>query len=183
MKKEISLKELHGELAIYFNWSANALVPIFPGASDLYLKNNFETIHKVGQSLMRSINYLPGTIYRGIILKDPVATINPHKKLMHLSFSTEKSVAIHFADTNGFGAGIMDVATRLGTYGYVIEYWPKISEILFHYDFMSILPYAESFSLLGMDGILEVNSLMRQREIIILQPSNPFTNILPVRNI
>lgn len=161
----------------YFNWSANSLVPFHPGAADIYLKENRTTVLKIAQKLLKQIPYDHGPVYRGIILKQPVDVIVPHKKLQYLSFSTERLVAEHFADINGFGSEVIDVAAQLGDCGYVIEYTPKITEILFHHHFLSILPYAEAFSLLGMDGISEVEGLKKQKEIIIFQPAEPFINI------
>jgi len=175
--RALSLAEISGDLTIYFNWSANALVPFRNGAADVYLKQNHFTILKIAQKLLKQVDYTPAPIYRGIILRHPVKSVLPHERLQYLSFSTDRSVAEHFADVMGFGSKILDVKAQLGEYGYIIEYTPKTSEILFHYHFLSILPYAEAFSLLGMDGPSEVMSLNRQKEIMILQPTEPFTNI------
>jgi hypothetical protein len=176
-RKILTLEEIKGEFQIYFNWSANALMPLHPGAADVYLKENLPTIIKVARELLKQVNYTFGPIYRGVILEHPVNLIVPHKRLQYLSFSTERSVAEHFADVKGFGSEIVDVADQLGEHGYVIEYTPMSNEILFHYDFLSILPYAEAFTLVGMAGRLEVEGLRKQKEIIILQPYEPFKNI------
>jgi hypothetical protein len=177
LQKKITLAQLDSDLQIYFNWSANALMPVHPGGADAYLKNNRAIILKIAHRLLGFINYMPETIYRGVILKQPVTTILPHNKLQYLSFSTDRAVAEHFADVAGFGSTIINLAARLGKYGYVIEYTPALSEVLFHYQFLSILPYAEAFDSLGMDGISEVESLKKQKEVMILQPAAPFTNI------
>ena len=182
-ENRISLEEIQGDLAIYFNWSANALVPINPGASDRYLKDNFLPVWKIAQEFLEHVSDLPDKIYRGIILREPATSVEPHKAIGHLSFSTDKKVAEHFANIKGFGSDVLDLTVRLGKYGYVIEYSPDITEILFHYEFLSMLPYAEAFDLLGMDGESEVNSLMKQKEITIIQPPYPFTNVLPVCNL
>ncbi len=171
------LRELRGDFITYFNWSANVLAPINPCAADKFLKENRDSIIKVAKKLMDWIGYVPGTAYRGIILRESVNAIVPHKNLEYLSFSTERRVAEYFADINGFGSDIVDVTAQLGWYGYVIEYKPVIDEILFHYDLLEILPYAEAFSLLGMKGHSEVEGLKKQKEIVILQPTVPFTNI------
>ena len=174
---KISPDELNGDLMTYFNWSANALVPVNPGGADRFLKENRSSILKTSQKLLRQIGYVPRPIYRGVILKEAVDTILPHKNLEYLSFSSALSVAEHFADINGFGSEHTDVGQQLGTHGYVIEYSPRITEVLFHYHLLSVLPYAQAFNRLGMNGTQEVEGLKRQREIMILQPAQPFTNI------
>lgn len=176
-KRKLTLQDMKGEIKTYFNWSANVLIPFHPGAADVYLTKNRSPILKIAQLLLKHIHYDPGHIYRGIILKEPVKKITPHENLQYLSFSANRSVAEHFADINGFGSDILDVAAHLGHYGYIIEYTPRITEVLFHYRFLSILPYVEAFSLLGMNGISQVEALRKQEEITIIQPSEPFSNI------
>lgn len=177
-RKKLSLSEITGELKIYFNWSTNALLPIYPGAADNYLILNRAIICKVAKELLKEINYKPGPIYRGVILRNPVDLIVPHENFQYLSFSTQRSVAEHFANVKGFGSDIVDVEAQLGKYGYVIEHMPSIEEILFHYEFLSILPYSDAFTLLGMPGQMEVEGLKKQQEIMILQPAKPFRNII-----
>ena len=174
--KKLTLAQLDSDLQIYFNWSANALMPVHAGGADAYLKANQPVIVKIAQRLLEFIDYVPETVYRGVILKQPVTEIVLHEKLQYLSFSTDLTVAEHFADINGFGSPLINLAARLGKYGYVIEYTPAISEILFHYPFLSILPYAEAFTRLGMNGPFEVESLKKQKEVMILQPVVPFTH-------
>lgn len=168
-------------MTIYFNWSANALCPVNPKAADIFLEANRSVILKIAQLLLQGINYIPGPIYRGIILKKPVNTVEPHKNLKYLSFSTNRAVAEYFANINGFGSKIIDIPQRLGTHGYIIEYAPKITEVLFHFHLLSFLPYAEAFTLLGIDGQREVTRLMWQKEVMILQPTEPFINISKIK--
>jgi len=175
--KKLSLQDVNGDLMTYFNWSANALMPMNPSATDRYLKENQSAILKVAQKLLKAINYCPSIIYRGIILRHPVDSIVPNEQLQYLSFSTERLVAEHFANINGFGSDLLDVSLQLGTHGYVIEYTPTFSEVLFHYELLSLLPYSEAFSLLKMDGNREVEGLKKQKEVMILQPTLPFTKI------
>lgn len=179
-QKKITLNDIKGDLKIYFNWSANVLMPLHPGAADTYLKEYRNVIIKVAQKLLKQISYAPTPIYRGIILKKPVTAIMPHKSMEYLSFSDDPSVAKYFADINGFGSEILNVAKQLGQYGYFIEYTPRADDVLFHHHFLSFLPYAEAFTLLRMDGQLEVESLKMQKEIVILQPKEPFTCITPM---
>lgn len=173
--KRITLQQIKGDLEIYFNWSANVLMPLIPGGADRFLEQNKSTIVKVAQQLLHDLSLTPHPIYRGIILKEKVDAIHPHHRLKYLSFSADRKVAEHFADIQGFGSGYINVAAQLGTHSYVIEYTPTLEEILFHYRLLSLLPYGEGFSLLGMKGTEEVKSLQRQKEIVILQPAAPFT--------
>lgn len=71
----------------------------------------------------------------------------------------------------------MNLENRLGKYGYVITYTPKVEEILFHYHLFSYLPYEEAFCQLGLDGQSELASLKRQQEVSIFQPEQPLTTI------
>lgn len=176
-KRKITLEDIKGDMKIYFNWSANALFPYCPGAADRYLKENRIVVIGVAQELLQLIDYTTSFIYRGIILRSEVNAVKPHKQFEYLSFLSDRSVAEHFADVEGFGSEILNVVDQLGQYGYVIEHIPDKSEILFHHQFLSILPYSEAFTMLGMDGRAEVESLKRQKEVIILQPQQPFTNI------
>ena len=181
-QKKLTLAQLNGDLQIYFNWSANAIMPVHAGGADAYLKANQPVIVKIAQRLLEFIDYVPETVYRGVILKQSVTEIVPREKLQYLSFSTDRTVAEHFADINGFGNPLINLAARLGKYGYLIEYTPAISEILFHFSFLSILPYAEAFNLLGMNGTREAESLLKQKEVMILQPAAPFTHITQYQN-
>lgn len=174
---KLSLKQIQGDLTTYFNWSANVLMPINPNAADHYLRANRMAIVKVAQKLLQVIQYAPVTLYRGILLKQQVSAIEPHDRLQYLSFSEDLSVAQCFADPRGFGNELVNLESRLGRHGYVIEYTPTLEEILFHYHFLAILPYAEAFTLLGMNGGAEVSSLHDQKEVTILQPASPFVNI------
>ncbi|SIO53938.1 hypothetical protein [Chitinophaga niabensis] len=176
---KISLHEVKGDLMTYLNWSLNALVPFVPTAADRYLLENKAVIVKVSQMLLKSIHYRPSTIYRGIILRKHVNCIIPDANLQYLSFSTDRTVAEHFADINGFGSDWINVPIQLGNYGYVIQYLPNVSEVLFHYQFLDFLPYAEALNLIGMNGYDEVEGLKLQKEITILQPVDPLTNITP----
>ena len=121
----IRLKHITGDLAIYFNWSCNAVMPVNPGAADQYLKYYRETIYKVANQLILFNSLNVGTIYRGIILKEPAKIIEPDINMEYLSFSLDKKIAEHFADVNGFGSEIINVSKQLGTYGYVIEHTPN----------------------------------------------------------
>ncbi|MDR3711541.1 MAG: hypothetical protein P4L51_01895 [Puia sp.] len=167
---------MKGDLGIYFNWSANELEGD-PRATDRYLRENKSAILRVAQELMERIHYVPTPIFRGIILRQPVEVIDPHPGFTYLSFSTERKVAEHFADVNGFGSDYLDVSKQLGSYGYVISYTPAMSEVLFHHDLFSYLPYQEAFSLQRMGGIGKVEFLKAQKEVVILQPAAPFKDI------
>ncbi|TXJ29030.1 MAG: hypothetical protein E6Q24_04960 [Chitinophagaceae bacterium] len=175
--KQTTLQELKGELLTYFNWSINALVPLNPWAADRFLEANRNSITRVAQQLLQKINYTSSPIYRGIILKQPVEQLMPHKNLQYLSFSVDRAVAEHFANVNGFGSEIINMESRLGKYGYVVTYTPRYDEILFHHDFLLILPYADALTRFGFNGNLEVHGLQQQKEVMILQPTQPLTHL------
>jgi hypothetical protein len=174
--KKRTVGEIKGDLKTYFNWSINALVPVRPQAADVYLTNNLRPIKNIAQKLLREINFSPSTIYRGIILREPVSLIAPCNGLKYLSFSTDQKMAEHFADVHVFDSYFFNISDQVGDYGYVIQYTPTIHEVLFHYQFLSVLPYIEVLSLIGMNGAAEVAGLEKQKQIMILQPKNPFTN-------
>jgi hypothetical protein len=169
------------DFKIYFNWSANALMPVNSGAADGYLSENKNAILRVAKHLLQQIGYEPHTIYRGLLMKDEVSVIPPREGMQYCSFSESYDVALHFADPDGFGAIVLDNRKMLGEHGYLIEYTPQLSEVLFHYSFLSILPYDEAFTqILNLDGATEVEGLKEQKEIIIQQPALPFTQIQKV---
>ncbi|MDF2191384.1 hypothetical protein [Paraflavitalea sp. CAU 1676] len=175
----VSLKGMDPTIAYYFNWAANALVPFFPGGADQYLRLHKPTIHSVAQNLLAKIKYRPTLLYRGVILREPVTMISPNPGLQYLSFSTDRSVAAHFANINGFGSEIIDITKQLGNYGYIIQYQPALHEILFHYAFLDFLPFTEAFNYIGLDGAGQVEALKKQKEVMILQPTAPFEAIQP----
>lgn len=176
--KQLNLWDLNGDIQVYFRWSLHALYPVVPHEADRQLAQHRETICKVAQELLRAINYTPTPIYRGVLFREPITQLNPHQNFQYLSFSEDQTVAQHFASVNGFGSNLLDVEKQLGKHGYVIEYTPQPDEVLFHYGFFSILPYAEAYNVLEMDGPTEVEYLKRQKEITILQPAAPFMNLV-----
>jgi hypothetical protein len=158
-------------LNIYFNWSLVALIGKEPVKVDNYLKENLIEIQQVARSLLYIINYKPAEIYRGVILKhDQNYRLKPHPNFTYLSFSEDINIAKSFADPgpNGFGSVYF-----LGHFGFIIKYTPTIEEILFHHKFLNILPYASAFEQLGIID----NVTMFQKEVIILQPEEPFKMI------
>ena len=178
---KFGIRDINGDIKTYFNWSANALMPINSHAADGFLIENKATIVSVAQKLLRMVNFTPSEIFRGLVLKNEVREIKPHKNFQYLSFTTDLKVAEHFADpVSGFGTQIVDIKSRLGEHGYVVTYTPKIQEVLFHYRFLSILPYDMGFTFAGMNGRDEVESLKLQKEVMILQPDEPFTNLRKV---
>lgn len=163
----------------YLHWSIKALVPYTPGLADKELEANKKEICGTATELLELIDYVPDKIYRGIVMEKPQSIIVPHKNFKYLSFSEDLAMATHFADPiNGFGQGIIDIKTTLGEYGYIIEYTPVIKEVLFHWKFLNILPYREAFNAMGLDADAEIKGLLKQKEITILQPISPFTNII-----
>lgn len=49
--KKLTLPDMIGDLGIYFNWLANLLVPITPGAADNCLEENQISIVDVAQQI------------------------------------------------------------------------------------------------------------------------------------
>lgn len=172
-----SFDEITGDLRHYFNWSINALLPRYPGAADNLLTLYGNEIKNAARNLLWVVDYNPSTLYRGVILRKPVTEITPAPSMKYLSFSIDKTVAEHFADVNGFGGDIIDVAKQLGEHGYVIEYTPQPEEVLFHYSLLDLLPYSEAFTMLGINGLREVHGLKQQKEVMILQPAAPLRKI------
>lgn len=94
--KKLKFSDLTGDLQTYFTWSFNALFPFYDGA-DKYLVANRRAIHKVAGKLLENLQYKPETIYRGILLKEPVTQIDPHPNLFFLPFTADRQVAEQFA--------------------------------------------------------------------------------------
>jgi len=176
-KNKIKFQEMDEDLHTYFKWSANALMPVRGRACDLFLKQNLKVILPTAQRLLRLIGYTPGPIYRGVLLPEPVHALPPHQNIEYLSFSTDRSVAYHFANPYGFGSQYPGYNALLGSHGYVIEYTPQIAEVLFHYELLLMLPYAFAFSMTGINGELHVAFLSKQKEVTILQPAEALTHL------
>lgn len=172
-----SVEDMSGSLGIYFNWSINALVPFNSKAADKYLKIHKAVIVEISQMLLQRILFVTREIYRGVLLKEPTNEIQPHNNLEYLSFTEDIKIAQSFANINGFGSEVMDLREMLGGFGYVITYYPHISEVLFHYKFLDLLPYQEALTQIGMNGMEEVRGLKIQKEVTIIQPEQPFTQI------
>jgi len=111
---KLSLKDIKGDLKIYFNWSANVLMPVSTGSADVFLAQYRSRILTVAQKLLAKVNFIPTPIYRGILLKENVNTIQPHKNLKYLSFSDKRSIAEQFADVKGFGSHIVNLKNPFG---------------------------------------------------------------------
>lgn len=166
--------EITNPMEIYFNWTCNALLGLNPVGADNYLKKNIVVIKKAAQFLLNKIGYTPKEIYRGIILQYKLKNgeLPPHENFTYLSFSEDKKIARSFADPSpeGFGS-VYD----LGENGYIISYTPRIDEIIFHYKFAEILPFAKAIEQGGITG--SADTIEEQKEVTILQPSSPFKNI------
>jgi hypothetical protein len=156
------------DLGIYFNWSCNMLAGN-PIATDKYLRDNLDTVKRVAAELLKSINYTPRTIYRGIVVPEGELTeLSPHHGFTYLSFSEDLRIAKIFADPAHDMAFIL--RKRLGNdlYGYITEYTPRVEEILFHHRFLSMLPYVKAL----WENEIDATTIHQQQEVTILQPSN-----------
>ncbi|WP_127128002.1 hypothetical protein [Pseudoflavitalea rhizosphaerae] len=175
--KKYSLYDMLGDLGIYFNWSINALVPIKLNAADNYFKIHKDTVIRVSQMLLQQIMFMPTEIYRGILLKKAVTTLEPHPEMEHLSFTEDINVAKYFASIDGFGSDKVNLNLLLGEFGHLIKYTPFTTEVLFHHKFLDILPYTEALAKVNFIPHGHVEWLKEQKEITILQPVRPFYNI------
>jgi hypothetical protein len=100
-----------------------------------------------------------------VILKtDGLTELTPHPNFNYLSFSDKKSVAKHFADSspNGFPD-----LFGLGRFGYVATRMPSSEEVVFHYEFLNLLPYKQVYHSIGITGF---DTLIDQQEVTLLQP-------------
>lgn len=156
------------------NWACNMLCPVNANATDKFLRDNLTTIREEASKLLKAINYKPKPIYRGVILKEQITALQPHPNFTYLSFSERKNIAYNFADLSDDGFPCIN---DLGEYGYVVEYLPRQEEVLYHYDFPCIFPIVQTLEAAGMDNSAEV--MIVQKEVAILQPAEPMTNVKP----
>lgn len=163
--------------AKYLQWSSFALIGIDPTEGDRYLRQHYTEIHSIAQELLLRTGYQPKEIYRGILMEeDNLTVLTPHSNMGYLSFSEDRNIANHFADPNGFGAEY-GINALIGNYGYVVSYLPAVSEVLFHHDFINILPIKDIFKKFG---IYETEKTLDiQKEVMIMQPKQPFTHLTP----
>lgn len=167
------------ELGIYFNWSCNQLAGE-PCATDMYLRDNLDTVKKVAAKLLKYIGYQPGPLYRGIIMEEEDLTeLWPHEGFTYLSFSESRDVAEIFADPAHPMAVIFPYRLKTNNlFGYVTyPYLPSMSQVLFHYKFLQLLPYVNALRTQNIDA----SRIHEQQEVTILQPATPLL-LKPFKN-
>lgn len=164
------------EQNIYMTFVVNALRGGSPIATDAFLRDNLKIIKRVAKELYKNISIKP--IYRGVILDEKNKSfLNPHPGFTYISFSEDKSVAEHFADTSSEGFGTF---LSLGDYGYIITLEPKDNyDLLFHYSLLD----TERINFLKVFTPEDIDFYKKQKEVMILQPFKklPLQKYLPVK--
>jgi hypothetical protein len=174
LQKHINKSSMRVEEKIFMNWACNLLCPFNPSAVDDYLREKIHIIKGVAAELLQEIDYTPTTIYRGVVLKEEITQLQPHKNFTYLSFSESKNIAYNFADTTESGFPSL---FNLGEHGYIVEYLPRPQEIIFHYKMLDVIPVLELLAAAGMDS----PTIPEQQEVTILQPKQPFTIVTPFK--
>jgi hypothetical protein len=122
-------------------------------------------------SLLGITKYKPATVCRGIIMQEEITELLPHPNMTYCSFSECDVTVKKFADPEYWYAFQFKRFPK--NYGYIVEYTPQAEEVLFHYKFLDLFPYVQAMAANDIDG----STLHEQKEITILQPSEPFRNI------
>jgi hypothetical protein len=168
---------MDNHLKRYFEFTSLALIGFMREADSLFHSHKSEIMFSANY-LCELINVQPKKIYRGVILKkSDLKDLSPHPGLTFISFTTDLKWACHFADPteNGFGGGMLTSYTqeKLGNNGYVIEYEPKVSEVIFHHKFFDLFPYKAVMP--------DIEHSKAQKEVMIVQPN---TNLIlqPLEN-
>lgn len=177
------------DFILYLNWVAYAVVGRMAEADDIY-RTYPEALARAKKVILSDVK--PHKIHRGIVLgEDGLTEIKPDLERTFISFSHDPFMAMHFGDPlpgRGFGFGPFPqlwppyVDRKRGYYGtgYVIEYLPNKSEILFHYSLFSHPELQEIWisllSQIGLstDGESALSTLGNQKEIILLNQGQVF---------
>jgi hypothetical protein len=118
----------------YINWIIYAIVGR-PQEGDDLMRREGSGIRSVAKHLLKIRKPRITTLYRGLLLnpeesEDRIIEQDPH--LTYVSFSENRDVACWFADPDSTMSGLVK-EIRPDVEGWVMEYTPKLSDILFHY--------------------------------------------------
>jgi hypothetical protein len=160
------------DLDNYLSWVYLALLGRTANSDQIY-SNVGESIDRVSRWLMAELPTKVKTLYRGILVEDKYVKegrLIPMEKLKSLSFSENLREALIFADPMSEMSQIV-MAARPECKGYIIQYIPEETEILYHYSWMPIVPIKKVFIQNGYDTHL----LDSQKEVIIKQTMKDFS--------
>ena len=164
------------DIETYFEWSVEAVRGLDPNLNCAFLLRHETVIRRCAQVLLSKARYVPVPVFRGVVFKSPnVKAVHPHPFFTYLSFTEDENIAKWFADPGPRGFGLGKASASLGDHGYIIKYQPKLDEILFHWQFLNVMPYMNALSQLGIDGRM----LPRQKEVIVYQPREPLIDLSP----
>ena len=128
------------------------------------------------------------TLYRGVLIEPEVVaagTLPPEPRVTFVSFSEDKNVACWFADPTSYVSKFVR-QQRSRVEGFVIEYKPKLEDVLFHYSWGLAFPLPDGrkaplsvFARMHPDiDVTQFDwNLRTQKEVIV----KPITQSLPVK--
>jgi len=163
------------DYSLYINWIVYAIVGR-PQDGDALMREYGPSIRRVAKHYQKKMRPKLTTLYRGLLLSPEESegrTIEQDPNLTYVSFSENRDVACWFADPESTMSGYVK-QMRPDVEGWVMEYKPKLSDILFHYSWDPIpVPGGRRFHLINAatqhPDILEDQfewNLWTQKEVI-----------------
>lgn len=170
--KQFLQESLEEDFQKYLIFVSNALYGRNP---DKYYKENRKSINHIATTLRENHPPPLKKLYRGILLEDKFVknnTFDPLHYVTYMSFSEDKKAARIFADPKN-PMGDLLMSQNPTAKGYMIEYYPKVKEIMFHWKWSEVL---------GLNRVpfLDMNLIQRQKEVIIRQTGQKL-NLVPFK--
>jgi hypothetical protein len=134
----------------YINWVIYAVLGRMGQADDVMNKHRNQ-IYAVARWMMKQRKPPIRKLYRGVLLEPSEVedgVIKPDPQLTFLSFSESFDVACWFADPDSIMSGYVS-EQRPGVEGWIIEYKPKPSEILWHHTWDTLMGDGQAISLVA----------------------------------
>jgi hypothetical protein len=164
-----------GDYNDYLNWIVYAVVGDMSSADSL-LRKNGAAIRSVARHLQQTKKPKIQTLYRGLLLEPEAVeerAIDQDPHVTFVSFSEDRDVACWFADPKSeMSSYVKKIRPRVE--GWIMEYKPRLSDILFHYSWNPLVFAGRSIHLehaAGMNPTVPADqfawNLRTQREVIV----------------
>lgn len=124
----------------YINWALYAVTGKLAVADNL-MKDKGAAIRAVARYYQKTKRPRRRTLYRGLLLEPEQVEeglINQDPDVTFVSFSEDRDVACWFADPSSTMSSFVKMQ-RPDVEGWIMEYLPKLSDILFHHTWNPIL--------------------------------------------
>jgi hypothetical protein len=125
--------------SLYINWIIYAILGK-PQEADGLMREYGPSIRSVAKHFQKTRRPQDALLYRGLLLNPEESadrTIEQDPHLTYVSFSEDRDVACWFADTGSVMSSFVK-QQRPDVEGWIMEYRPRLSDILFHHSWNPI---------------------------------------------